>query len=124
MLKKIAGEQFINALPQELRIWVASHSPETPTAVAKLIESYDSAHSTTGSKVNTRRQDYKPQWKSVANDSLKQGKSKKEGPPKSMQRLFMCRRRQGRAIRVCSRKEKLTESQLGEFSSTVEHPEL
>ena len=40
VLDKIAVEQFINALPQELRIWVASHSPETPTAVATLFEAY------------------------------------------------------------------------------------
>ena len=60
VLDKIAVEQFINALPQELRIWVASHSPDTPTAVAKLIESYDSAHSSPGNKVKPRQLDYKP----------------------------------------------------------------
>ena len=54
VLDKIAVEQFINALPEELRIWVASHSPETPTAVATLIEAYDSAHSSTGNRVKTR----------------------------------------------------------------------
>ena len=35
---EIAVEQFTSALRQELRIWVASHSSETATAVAKLIE--------------------------------------------------------------------------------------
>ncbi len=45
MLDKIAVEQFINGFPQELRLWVASHTPETPAQVAQLIESYKSAHS-------------------------------------------------------------------------------
>ena len=44
VLEKIAVEQFLNALPQELRIWVASQNPTTPTKVAELIELYDSAH--------------------------------------------------------------------------------
>ena len=81
VLDKIAVEQFINALPQELRIWVASHSPETPTTVAKLIEAYDSAHSPVGHKGKIRPQDYKPQWKSDSRDG-KQGKWK-EGSPRS-----------------------------------------
>ena len=39
------GTNFpLTALPQELRIWVTSHNPATPSEVAKLIESYDSAH--------------------------------------------------------------------------------
>ena len=82
VLDKIAVEQFINALLQDLRIWVASQSPETPTAVATLIEAYDSAHNSTGNRVKTRPQDYKPQRKSDSKD-LKQGKWKKEGPPRS-----------------------------------------
>ena len=41
---KIAVEQFINALPQGLRVWVASHDPKKPAEVARLIETYDSAH--------------------------------------------------------------------------------
>ena len=44
VLEKIAVEQFLNALPQELRIWVASQNPTTPTKVAELIELYNSAH--------------------------------------------------------------------------------
>ena len=44
VLEKIAVEQFLNALPQKLRIWVASQNPTTPTKVAELIELYDSAH--------------------------------------------------------------------------------
>ena len=41
---KIAVEQFINALPQGLRVWVASHDPKKPAEIARLIETYDSAH--------------------------------------------------------------------------------
>ena len=44
VVNKVAVEQFLNGLPQEMRIWVASHDPETPEKVAQLIESYDSAH--------------------------------------------------------------------------------
>ena len=44
IMDKIAVEQLINGLPQELRIWVASHDPETPAKLAQLMESYDSAH--------------------------------------------------------------------------------
>ena len=57
VLNKIAVEQFINAPPQELRIWVALHSPETPTGVVKLIEAYDSAHSPIRHKGKTHPQD-------------------------------------------------------------------
>ena len=45
MMDKIAVGQFLDALPQELRIWVASHNPGTAAAVAELIESYDTADS-------------------------------------------------------------------------------
>ena len=62
---------------------MASHSQDTPTAVAKLIESYDSAHSPPGNSGKTHYQDYKPQWKSNTKDSLKQGKLKNEGLPRS-----------------------------------------
>ena len=51
--------------------------------VAKLIESYDSAHSSPGNKVKPRQLDYKPQWKSGTKDSPKQDKGKNEGVPKS-----------------------------------------
>ena len=83
VLNKIAVEQFINALPQELRIWVASHSPDTPTAIAELIESYDSAHSPLGNKVRTHQSGYKPPWKAGIKDSPKHDKGKKEGLPRS-----------------------------------------
>ena len=43
MINRIAVEQFLNGLPQEMRIWVASQDPDTPERVAQLIESYDSA---------------------------------------------------------------------------------
>ena len=41
---KIVVEQFIYALPQGLRIWVASHDPKKPAEIARLIETYDSAY--------------------------------------------------------------------------------
>ena len=45
---KIAVEQLINALPQGLRVWVATHEPKKPAEVAKLIETYDSTHARAG----------------------------------------------------------------------------
>ena len=80
VLDKIAVEQFVTALPQELRIWVASHSPETPAAVARLIEAYDSAHTSTGNRGKAPPQDYKPRWKS---DSKERDRWKKEGPQRN-----------------------------------------
>lgn len=44
MINKVAVEQFLNGLPQEMRIWVMSHDPDAPEKVAQLIKSYDSAH--------------------------------------------------------------------------------
>ena len=42
-------------------MWVASHTPETPAAVAELIEAYNSAHGrTTQNREKPRYQDYKP----------------------------------------------------------------
>ena len=43
VMNKIAVEQFVNGLPQELRVWVASHNHKKPADVAELIEAYDSA---------------------------------------------------------------------------------
>ena len=80
--KDIAVEQFLNALQQELRIWVASHSPEPSTEVAKLIEAYDSAQSPVGYKEKTHSHDYRPHWKSESKDT-KPGKLKTEGLPRS-----------------------------------------
>ncbi|XP_019854474.1 PREDICTED: uncharacterized protein LOC109583528 [Amphimedon queenslandica] len=45
VVNKIAVEQLLNGLPQEMRIWVTSQNPETPEKVGELIESYDTAHS-------------------------------------------------------------------------------
>ena len=59
MMDKIAVEQFLHALPQELRKWVASHNPGTAAEVAELIESYDSAHSPAENRVRTRYQDHR-----------------------------------------------------------------
>ena len=44
ILEQIAVEQFLNGLPQEVRVWVASQNPTTSAEVASLLESYDSAH--------------------------------------------------------------------------------
>ena len=59
-MDKIAVEQFIDALPKELEIWVPSHNPGTAAEVADLIESYDSACSPPGNRVKTRHQDHRP----------------------------------------------------------------
>ena len=65
VVNKVAVEQFLNGLPQEMRIWVASHDPETPEKVAQLIESYDSAHtrSITVSERSRSQSDYRHQQK-------------------------------------------------------------
>ena len=89
VLDKIAVEQFINALPQELRIWVASHSPETPTAVATLIEAYDSARSSTGNRVKTSPQDYRPQRKSDSKDLNKANGRRKVHQEAGRERLSL-----------------------------------
>ena len=44
ILEQIAVEQFLNGLPQEVRVWVASQNPTTSAEVAALLKSYDSAH--------------------------------------------------------------------------------
>ena len=96
MLNKIAVEHFINALPQEPRIWVASYSPEIPSAVAKLIEAHDSAKSPLGHEGKSRPQDYKPQRKSDSRDTMP-GKWKMEGLPRSGSRepivCFKCNKK-------------------------------
>ena len=79
MMDKIAVEQFLNALPQELRIWVESHNPGTATTVAELIESYDSAHSPLENRVRTRYQDHRPSSRPFSKDSFQQGKQRSEG---------------------------------------------
>ena len=62
MVEKIAVEQFLNGLPQEMRIWVTSQNPGTPSRVAELMESYETAHSR-GSEKTRPKQDYKPSFK-------------------------------------------------------------
>ena len=79
-MDKIAVEQFLNALPQELRIWMASHTPGTATTVAELIESYDSAHSPLKNRVRTHHQDHRPSSRHFSKDLFQQGKPKSEGP--------------------------------------------
>ena len=61
ILNRVAVEQLVNGLPHELKMWVASHTPETQAAVAELIEAYDSAHGrTTQNREKSRHQDYQP----------------------------------------------------------------
>ncbi len=38
MVNKVAIEYFLNGLLQEMRIWVASHDPETPEKVAHAVD--------------------------------------------------------------------------------------
>ena len=65
VVNKVAVEQFLNGLPQEIRIWVASHDPKTLEKVALLIESYYSAHtrSVTVSERSRSQSDYRYQQK-------------------------------------------------------------
>ena len=60
VMNKIAVEQFVNGLPQELRVWVASHNPKKPADVAELIEAYDSAHRSMLRKPSSQLQDRHP----------------------------------------------------------------
>ena len=56
VLSKIVMKQFLNGLPQELRIWLASNQPETPAKVAELVETINSGHiqPTTGNSEKPR----------------------------------------------------------------------
>ena len=85
MMDKIAVEQLLNALPQELQIWVPSHNPGTAAAVAQLIESYDSAHIPLGNRVGTRHQDHRPSSRPFSKNPLQQGKQKSEGSSRNIQ---------------------------------------
>ena len=58
IIEKVAVEQFLNGLPQEMRIWVTSQNPGTPGKVAELMESYDTAHSRVPDRTKPR-QDHK-----------------------------------------------------------------
>ena len=77
-MNKIVAKQFLNALPQELRICVASHNPETAATVPELIESYDSEHSPLQIRVRTRHQDHRPSSRPFSKNSFQQGKQKSE----------------------------------------------
>ena len=68
-------EQFLNALPQEQRIWVASQNPTTPTKVAELIELYDSHSNTRGN----RKQSHQTDPKSMSKTSTKELAGKLRG---------------------------------------------
>ena len=147
-MDNIAAEQLLNALQQEIQIWVASHNPGTATTVAELIESYHSAHSPLGNRVRTRYQDYRPLLRPLSKDSFQQGKQKSEGssrnnpwetshywkssatsvirrytsPRTALQRLSLYRKEQRGLIHL--RKEKSMASLLRESCLTVEPPEL
>ena len=73
VIHRIAVEHFQDALPQELCIWVTSHNPATPSQVAKLIESYDSAHN---HPLKRRKNHYKEHegTRETSNKGLFQGK--------------------------------------------------
>ena len=63
ILNRVAVEQLVNELRHELKMWIASHTPETPAAVAELIEAYNSAHGRTmQNREKPRCQDYKPTY--------------------------------------------------------------
>ena len=70
---KIVVEQCLDALPQELQIWVASHNPGMVAIVAELIESYDLAHNPLRSRVRTHYQDHRPSSRPPRKDSWQQG---------------------------------------------------
>ena len=107
VVDKIAVEQFINGLPQELRIWVASHKPDKPANIAELIESYDSAHARTNvektkfhptSRPTTTR-DLSNQWR--RNRGISQ--ASKERKPLSEMVCFKCNKK-GHLARNCTEK--------------------
>ena len=76
VLEKIAVEEFLNALPQELRIWVVSQNPTTPTKVVELIELYNSAHSNTQ---GNQKQLHQPDSESTSKTSTKELAGKLRG---------------------------------------------
>ena len=81
MIEKIAVEQFIDSLPQELRIWVASNNPTTPDKVAELIESYDSAHGHHRNRVKPRHFEHKARVPSAKEPSQSSQEKSKEDRP-------------------------------------------
>ena len=109
ILNKVAVEQLINGLPNEVKVWVASRNPETPTAVAELIETYDSAHGRSApSREKSRYQDQKQSSK-PRKDS---GKQKNDGNNTQRERrplmeiwCYKCQKK-GHFARNCTGKKK------------------
>ncbi len=97
MIDKIAVEQFINGLPQELRIWVASHDPKKPTDVAELIESYDSAHARGG----TEKAKFTTPRPASTRDGSTQGRKDSQKKPLSEVVCFKCNKK-GHFARSCT----------------------
>ena len=107
VVDKIAVEQFINGLPQELRIWVASHKPDKLTNIAKLIESYDSGRARTSVEKPkfhstarpTTTRDLSNQWR--RNGDISQ--APKEKKPLSEMVCFKCNKKR-HLVRNCTEK--------------------
>lgn len=107
ILNKVAVEQLINGLPNEVKVWVASRNPETPAAVAELIETYDSAHGrSTPSREKPRYQDQKHSSK----PSKDSGKQKNDGNNTQRERrplteiwYYKCQKK-GHFVRNCTEK--------------------
>ena len=101
VMDKIAVEQFVNGLPQELRVWVASHNPKKPADVAELIEAYDSGHA----RVNVEKTKFSTPRPTPTRDWSGRGKRDGTGQKKPLAEIvcFKCNRK-GHLARACTEK--------------------
>ncbi len=86
-----------------MRIWVASHDPETPDKVAQLIEAYDSAHNRQV-PVNEKTKRYHPDPKYTARtgrDSKEFTSRPQQKKPLAEMTCFKCNRK-GHLARHCT----------------------